>query len=310
MEDFDQLVQCQFGLLTREQAIELFGRGGFERRVRRGSLIRMRSGLYRVAGAPITDEQDLFGWTLLYNGHASTRAAAAIIGFDRYRLPQSEIVVASNVGSRSRKDSSVRIHRSTCLPPSHLEVVRGIPSTSAARTAFDLSAILGLVSYRKLIDDAARRKLVTYPDLATCRDELRRRGRRRSTVVDQFLEERGFGFDPRDSDPERDLGDWLFDAGLDPVPQFPVVLGADDKRYLDYAFPEFKVGAEYLGIDPHSQPVRVMDDSLRTTELQLAGWLVVLVTKATGRAQAVAQVREALQQRGWQPDAPTDADFP
>ncbi len=55
---------------------------------------------------------------------------------------------------------------------------------------------------------------------------------------------------------------------------------------------------EYLGIDPHALATRVVDDSQRTTDLQLAGWLVVLITKGTTRWRAVQMVREAIALRG------------
>lgn len=297
MGNFDELVASQFGLLTRGQALQLLGLSRFEYWVRTGRLIRVATGLYRVAGAPATLEQTLFGRTLIYGGYAGFRGAGALHDFNRYRELKLEVVVPHGTTTR-RKDGQVALHHSTFLPASHVTEIRGIPATTAARTACDLSAVLGVKSLGKLIDDAVRRKLLTYDEVRTCRNELRARGRRRTTVLDEFLELRGFGFDPGGSDPELKLGDWLEDAGLPPVRQHPVILSSG-KRVLDCAYPAYKVGAEYIGIDPHSQPFQVVDDSERTTELQLAGWFVALITKGTGRRHAVAQVREALQQRGW-----------
>ncbi|MDP1794185.1 MAG: hypothetical protein Q8K63_08605 [Acidimicrobiales bacterium] len=300
MERFDELVTAQLGLLTTAQGVELFKRGPFERRVKDGEFIRKVNGLYRVAGCPETPEQELLGATMVYRGVAGFRAAARLQNFDRYRTLRLEIIVPDGVTTRRKDGRDITIHHSTFLPPSHIEVVGCIATTTAARTAFDLSSLLGLWSYAKLVDDGVRRDLLTYEGLQQCRNELRARGRRRSTVVDEFLEMRGFGYSPGDSDPERDLGDWLTEDIGPPVGQHPVVIKGK-RRLLDWAYPEYKVAAEYLGLDPHGMPVRVIDDSDRTTELQLAGWFVALITKATGRTEAVRQVRQALLERGWTP---------
>lgn len=300
MGRFDEVVAAQLGLLTTQQGHELLGRGPFERRVALGDFLRKVNGLYRVAGCPETPEQELLGVTLLYKGYAGFRAAAALHAFDRYQSLRLEIVVPDGITTRRHDEREVTIHHSTCLPSSHVEVVRGVPTTTAARTAFDLSTLLGRWSYAKLIDDAVRRNLLTYDELYQCRMDLRARGRRRSTIVDEFLELRGFGFDPGGSAPEMDLGDWLDEAIAPCVRQFPVVINGV-RRELDCAYPEYKVAAEYLGIGVHGMPVRVVEDSARTTELQLAGWFVALITKETGRAEAVRQVREALETRGWRP---------
>jgi len=73
----------------------------------------------------------------------------------------------------------------------------------------------------------------------------------------------------------------------------PLIINGRARR-LDLALPEPMIAIEYQGIDAHDDPSAVIEDSLRTTELQLAGWLVVLITKATGRGRAVEMVREAL----------------
>lgn len=300
MGRFDEIVTAQKGLLLTAQGLDLLGGREFKRRKKSGDLIRQVKGLYRVAGCPESDEQELLGATMIYKGYAGVRAAAALHEFNRYTTLRLELVVPDGRTTRRKDERDITMHHSTFLPATHVEVVRGIPTTTAARTAFDLSSVLGLWSYAKLVDDAVRRKLLTYDELQRCRNELRARGRRRSTVVDEFLELRGFGYSPGDSDPERELGEWLTDAGMPPVAQHPVVINGK-KRRLDWAYPEYKVAAEYLGLDPHGMPVRVIDDSERTTELQLAGWFVALVTKATGRAEAVRQVRQALRDRGWIP---------
>jgi hypothetical protein len=206
--------------------------------------------------------------------------------------------VKPSVGSRSRIfGPEVAIHRSNYLPESHIEIVRGIPCATAARTICDLSIYFSASSLGKILDDAKRRRLVTYSEVAACRDELRTRGRRRATVIDDVLRERGIDFDPGDSKPEVRTRRWLEQAGLPPVVQHPVIV-AGKRRRLDLAYPPERIAVEYVGLDAHGLPVRVLDDAQRTTELQLAGWLVVFITKKTTKTDAIQMVREALQMRG------------
>jgi hypothetical protein len=298
VEQFDEAVGAQYGFLNRAQALEYFGEHGFKRKVRTGELIGEMRNIYRVAGVPQSLAQNLFLATFAYGATGSHKGAAGLRGFERYaNTVKAEVTVAPKTGSRARKRGvAVTIHRSSYLPDSHIELVQGIPITTAARTICDLSRFLGAPSLGKALDDAKRRHLVTYQEVATCRDELRTRGRRRITVLDDILRKRGVDFDPGDSHPEAKLRTWLEDAGLYPVVQHPVVVNGK-KRWLDVAFPAEMVAVEYFGIDPHALPERVMDDSQRTTELQLAGWLVVIITKGTGRRRAVEMVREALDKR-------------
>lgn len=298
--DFDEIVQRQLGLLTRSQAIGFFGRGSFEKRVKRGNLVRYWNGVYRVAGAPVSDELPVMAASLAYGGPASHRASAALRGFDRYGELRPEVTVLGQTGTRKRPidhDHELTVHRTNFLPDEHIEVVRGIPTTTAARTICDLSVFLSAPSLGRLLDDARRRGLVSYEEVAACRADIRARGRRRTSVVDELLEFRGFGFDPGGSEPELKLRVWLEDAGLPPVAQHPVLVGGK-KRLLDLAYPGPMVAVEYLGIDPHTLAARVVDDSQRTTELQLAGWLVILITKGTPKWQAVQMVRDAIAGRG------------
>jgi hypothetical protein len=298
VEQFDEAVGAQLGFLSRDQALGYFGEREFKRRVKAGELIREMRGIYRVGGVPASLAQNLFLATFAYGGTGSHKGAAGLRGFERYAdTAKAEITVGPNIGSRPRKKGvGVTIHRSNYLPDWHIELVQGISVTTAARTICDLSRFLSAQSLGKVVDDAKRRKFVTYEEVGICRDELRARGRRRITVLDEILKRRGIDFDPGDSHPESKLRTWLEDADLHPVVQHPVVV-AGKKRWLDVAFPEERVAVEYFGIDPHALAERVIEDSRRTTELQLAGWLVVIITKGTGRHRAVEMVKEALDRR-------------
>jgi hypothetical protein len=298
MESFDELAQAQRGLLLTAQCLELFGRRGFDRRVDRGDLIKAHHGLYRVAGTPVDASLAICAASLLYGAVGSVVAAGALHGFDRCPVVRPEATVLDGFGVRNLVlfKRSVTLHRTNFLPDEHRVLVDRIPVTSPARTLCDLSRRFDARALGRILDDAVRRKLVTYQEVAECYGELRVRGCRRTTVLAKLLETRGFGFDPGESNPEVDLRTWLEDAGLPPEVQVKVVVAGKQRRF-DLAYVPEKVSVEYLGIDAHANEGAVIGDSQRTTELQLAGWLIVFITKATGRRQAVAMVREALEQR-------------
>ena len=71
-----------------------------------------------------------------------------------------------------------------------------------------------------------------------------------------------------------------------------------ERRVLDLAYLPERVAVEYQGLGSHGLPTRMLDDSVRTTNLQLAGWLVVLITKKNSKREAIEIVRDALRLRG------------
>jgi hypothetical protein len=298
MEQFDELAQAQRGLMLTYQCLELFGRRGFDRRVDDGDLIKEHHGLYRVAGTPVTASLAIVGASLLYGAVGSVSAAGALHAFDRCPVLRPEVTVLDSFGIRKLKlfKRGVTMHRTNFLPDEHCMLSDGIPVTTPARTICDLSRRFEAATLGKILDDAVRRELVSYEAVSECRDELRVRGRRRITVLDQMLASRGFGFNPGESAPELKDRTWLEDAGLPPEVQVEVVVAGKNRR-IDLAYVKEKVAVEYFGIAAHGTEPAVIEDSQRSTELQLAGWLIVFITKATTRREAVAMVREALEQR-------------
>jgi hypothetical protein len=298
VESFDELVQTQQGLLLWRQGVNAIGRRAMDRRVRDEALIKECHGLYRVAGVPVTDKVVLCAATLLCNGVGSVGAAAYFHGFDSFNVFRPVVTTTDACASRTIKvfGRDVTVVRTNFLPAEHQGVFYGVRMTTPARTLCDLSRRFEARALGKLIDDAARRRLVSLSEVAQCRDEVRARGRRRTSVLDVVLEARGIGYKLGDSAPEVDVRTWLEDAGLPPEVQVDVVVSGKHRR-IDLAYVAEKVAVEYQGLDEHGNPTAVIEDSDRTTELQLAGWLVVFVTKATGRKRTVEMVREALEQR-------------
>jgi len=227
---------------------------------------------------------------------ASHRSAAALHGLDGFTLGHPEVLVGSRSGRRVGLPWKVTLRRTNALPQSHVCLVDGIPATTVARTLCDLARCKSAASLGRLVDDARRTGLISYAEVAQCRTQMPSRGRPRLSAVDEVLGKRLDGYDPGGSQREPVVRAWLEAAGLPPVVQHRVVV-AGKRRELDLAYPQAKVAVEYLGYAGHSGRDRFDADAERTSELQLAGWLVIFATSATRRADLVRRVRRALAQR-------------
>lgn len=283
---------AQHGLLTRPQALERLTPKQLERWVATGRLELLWPRVYRVGGAPESWEQRLHACCLAAGvGVAvSHRSAARLLGLSGVPAVRLEVTADR---SRAVRLSGVVAHRSTVLDERFVTEVDGIPVTTAERTVVDLSSVLGEHTLARVLDDAVRRGMVTYTSVQQCLEEMRRRGRRRTTVVDRVLEPR-LGHDPGESDLEGRISRWLAEAGLPrPVAQVWVVAGARRFR-IDLAYPDRRVGFEVDGWAFHSGRDSFEKDRDRGNELALAGWRIYRFTARSARATVVRVARAAL----------------
>ncbi|MFB9715328.1 hypothetical protein [Arthrobacter methylotrophus] len=107
-----------------------------------------------------------------------------------------------------------------------------------------------------------------------------------------------------DSAPETRLRLALERGGL-PEPQLNAVteLSAGVVRQPDLGYPEHRVAVEYDGAT-HSEPAQIVRDIAREEDFSRAGWQLVRISKrhmANDARSAVAKVRAALLDRGWNP---------
>ena len=256
----------QHGLLSRGQARQRLRQNELDWWVASRRLLPVRPGVYRVAGVPVSWEQRLHACCLSAGAgvYASHRSGGRL--WDLSSVPSVRLEV---VAPRTRKVrlAGVVAHRSNLLDHRFVTEHRGIPVTTAERTIVDLSAVLG--------------------------EHMRRRGRRRITVMDRVLEA-GLGVDPGESELEARVGRWLVEGGLPrPVPQLWVV--AQGRRFrLDLAYPDRRVGFELDGWESHGSRHAFDADRERGNELALEGWCVYRFTARTPRTTVVRVAREAL----------------
>lgn len=192
----------------------------------------------------------------------------------------------------------LRVHTTGDLDAADLASARGLPCTSASRTAWDVVLWQDLVRAVTTLDAMLRVGLVTKDELIHRLERNRRDG-----VRGWGRAQRAFGLaDGRaQSPPESEVRVRLILHGLPPpVPQHPVRVRSGRLLHPDLAWPEYRVAVEYDGAY-HSDPEQMHLDRRRLNELVDAGWIVLHVTSRRLRgdfAGLVREVREALRSRG------------
>jgi hypothetical protein len=236
MEAIWTIARRQLGLITRAQALQLVSPQQLKTLVARGHLVRRRRGVYASAGTPVTYAQTVLA-AVLAAGDLSWSSHLTAGRLWELRTPPPRAIDVLTPADHRVELEGVAHHRTLAIAPPDVTHMGPIPVTSVARTLVDCLPFLPGRMYARAVDDAKRRKLVTYEQLEAAHDVVdkgRRTGRHlvvpgRPVVRDRRL--------AGGSDPEIDVLEVLRRAGLpEPVQQFPIVV-AGRQRYLDYAYP-------------------------------------------------------------------------
>jgi very-short-patch-repair endonuclease len=158
----------QHGVATRPQLLDSgVSEHVLDRRIRRGHLVTIHRGVYRLADR----EPDL--WTHAMAAVLATRgaadvtvavshgAAAALWEFPCWENPQQMEIV----GVAPRRVRGVRVHRVQTLGEGDVVIRRGVAVTSAARTVLDLASVLPMRELEQALAAAERRS-------QRCRSEI------------------------------------------------------------------------------------------------------------------------------------------
>ncbi len=286
-----KVAATQYGVFTHGQAV-LAGasEGQIKVRRRRGHWLRLRQGVYAVAGTPETYERRVMATVLAANegAVASHLTAAALHGFPDVSPDTLEISVPP--GSHPRLPGVAR-HRPARLAGIDVSVVGGIPVTSYARTLVDCTARLSLGQIARALDAGLVAKKVSLFAVERVLEGLSAGPNRRPTVIRTLLDERGDETDKGESRPEMRVYRVLVAAGLPaPTQQHWVDVGA---RYrLDLSYPEAKVAIEYDSWKFHGTRTAFDGDRKRDRLLQIAGWTILRFTSASSDAEIAQTVAE------------------
>lgn len=293
-----ELAARQHGLVTAPQARS---RGAsvaaIRHRVARGRWVVVSTGVYRIAGAPVTWESKVLAAVLAGGPRAvaSHRTAAALWGLDGCRPGIPEVTVPR--GGRYRPPG-VRVHESTDLALAPIRRIAGIPTTAVDRTLLDLGAVVPVERVHLALDDARRRNLTDWGALLATLFAHARRGRRGVGALRRILDEHYGEIEKTDSGFERLVATLLVQAGL-PRPVLQESLAVDGRTYrIDLAYPAERVGIETDGAD-HLRRDRWEADHARQNAVVLSSWTILRYTWRDYRDEPdriVREVREALRQ--------------
>lgn len=264
--DLEALLDAQNGVVTSGQILTLQSRREFNDDLRTGALQRIWQGIYS-RGAP--DD-----WTRLRGLDLSAGAvvpiclgtAAALYGFDTEN--PKDLHVLNPPHHQLRNADGLVVHRRDGAP---MAEVRGRPATTAAWTAIEVARSLRRPRSLATLDAALRSGTCDRLELA--RALTKQAGRRGVVVVRELLPLA----DPRSESPmESEARLVIIDGGLPaPVLQYELIDGRGQLRRLDFAWPDYRVAAEYDGMDWHSGADAMLANRNRTSALMDIRWTVV-----------------------------------
>jgi very-short-patch-repair endonuclease len=293
---------------TLKEAVDA---GVTQRRLRHQGLGRPTRGVRVPEGEDYLLARSIRPYTLVTEFAAASHASAFLLWEFPGFLPGSDdplIHVSRPDTVAIMRRPGVKGHRGQFFHD-EITILHGLFITSRTRTWLDCARKMSIDELTVVADHLLRiprpefegrsEPYATPDDLADMLD--RHKGTPGIRKAGLALEQARIG---SDSAPETKLRLALEYAGL-PEPQLNVrkELSAGVVRQPDLAYPDHKVAVEYEG-DGHSEVAQIVKDITREEDFARAGWLLVRISKRhmqhDGRA-AVAKVRLALMNRGWQP---------
>jgi hypothetical protein len=302
--EFHALAASQYGLVSRVQALDLIGSRGLDRAQRDHHLVRVHRGVYRCGGVPCSFPQDALAATLAFGGLVAVSHGSAARLWRLEAVASPAPIHVSVLPGRSARLSGIVAHRAR-LVDRDVTVRFGIPVTSVGRTLLDLAGVVPDAVLVRSIDEALRRHGAGAARLLAQLDDGGHDRRRGRGVLREHLVSRSQHGVP-DSVGVQRVFRWIASAGLPaPTCNYPVVVGGR-QRFLDLAYPELKIDIEFNGWEHHQMRSRMDDDHARTSELELAGWLVLVVTAAHGQAETIDRIRRGVagRRRQLRPEPP------
>ncbi|UXA08168.1 hypothetical protein KXD96_08740 [Mycobacterium sp. SMC-2] len=287
--ELSMLLDAQGGVVTSAQALRFLSRRGLEAHVNAGALHKVWHGIY--GRGRLTTALQLRGLDLATGTSvaACMGTAAAVYGFDTEATPDLHVVEPD--GRRLRSADGLVVHRRDGAP---LTTVGGRPATAPAWTAIEVARSLRRPRALATLDAALRS--------GRCgRDEMRRMltlqsGRRGVVNIRELLP---LASALAESPMESEARLVMIDGGLpEPVLQYEVVDLKGNVWRLDFAWPEYRVAAEYDGVDWHSGPEAFRRDRRRGGVLQDLGWVVVPIIAEDVRCrprELVARIERRLE---------------
>ncbi|MGH2699544.1 MAG: type IV toxin-antitoxin system AbiEi family antitoxin domain-containing protein [Actinomycetota bacterium] len=285
----EQWAERQHGVFRRSQAVACgLTHRSIEHRLTSGRWLKVLTGVYCIRGTRLVWETMLMAACLWSEGFVSHRAAARLWNLDG--VHDRLIEVSSRL--RRRPPPGIIVHRTRCGSPLHTVRYRGFTVTDPTSTLIDLAGVLDPTALEKALDSALRQRL-TYPALILSRlDEVGSRGRRGTAILRTLIRER-IGGASTDSPLEIDAKNFLDSHGFRPPKlQHWVTSDAGERRRLDFAWPEVRVGIEVDSHEWHEGFESLERDAARGNFYVDLDWKVLRLTRLVMRTQGATFIRK------------------
>jgi hypothetical protein len=253
------------GFATTEQLLTVMTRQQLDVQVKNGGLVRVWYGVYAAS------EPDLFGRLTALDirmGHSAVACmgtAAALYGFDTENTTAVHVL---DPGIRMRPVKGLMVHQRT---GARLSRVAGRLATGPGWTAVEVARELRRPRALATLDAALRSQSCTRVDLETAvREQVGRRG---IVAVRELLP---YADARAESAMESEARLVMIDYGLPrPELQYPIRGHDGEVWWVDFAWPEARVAAEYESIDWHAGRLEMIKDKKRFAGVQECGWTVI-----------------------------------
>lgn len=273
----DKLAGAQRGLIERRQLQEQgLSPQVINRWVSSGRLILVYRGVYRLAGAPVTWEQQLLAGVLAAGDDAvaSHRSAGRL-----WEVIDDDVLELTVPAARRVRLGGLHVHRSQDLEGARVVLRHGIRTTTPLRMFVDLGAVVSARTLEDAFDRALSRRLVTVAGVEAALDELGRKGRSGAGVLRCVLDQRALGTVRPDGLLEPRMARLLRGFGL-PAAAFQYEVWVDGRfvARIDFAYPEIRLAIEVDGYEAHASPAAFQADRDRQNELTRLGWTILRFT--------------------------------
>lgn len=253
------------GVATTRQLLTVLSPKALEYAVRVGKLIRVRRGVYTLMPPGVSARLaalDLLSGVRIV---ACMQTAAEMYGFDTEPDQRLHIL---DPGVRTRPSREVMVHQRIGAP---LQIRKGRLVTAPAWTAVEIARTLRRPRALAVLDAALHSGACTQLELIAAVDE--QHGRSGIVHVRELVQLA----DGRAESPMESEARLVFiDGGL-PLPelQFEIVDLHGKLWRVDFAWPDYKVVAEYDSLEWHANPEGWKHDRMKSTRLAERGWTTV-----------------------------------
>jgi hypothetical protein len=261
LEALEELFAANGGVATTGQVLTVLTPKALEVGVRAGKLIRVRRGAYALKqpGVPVRlAALDLASGARVV---ACMQTAAQMYGFDTEPDDRLHIL---DPGIRMRPSSELMVHQRIGAP---LRKIQGRLATAPAWTAVEIARTIRRSRALAVLDAALHVECCTSAELSAAVDE--QKGRRGIVHVRELVELA----DGRAESPMESEARLVFiDGGL-PLPelQYEIVDLHGNLWRVDFAWPDYKVVAEYDSVEWRANPEGWKHDRMKTASLQECG---------------------------------------